>query len=236
MNVQLLNYFSLLIFSVSFLLMPSPPKIYHVKKIKKPIQVTGKGKDKQWKKAKQLCDFSFPWQDKTPPKTNFKALYDKTHFYFLFRATDAKIIQKEKRLKERATVHSDRVELFFKDSKDNKPYYSLELDALGRILDTKANFYQTIDVAWTWPTNELLVKTSIDPSGYWVEGSISLASLRTLGVYKEDGILRIGLYRADYIMTADGNIQPQWISWVQPDSKTPNFHIPSSFGVLKLMD
>ena len=130
-------------------------------------------------------------------------------------------------------VHSDRVELFFKGSSDKAPYYSLELDALGRILDTEGIFYKKVDFDWTWPDDGLEVKASIDKSGYWVEGRISFASLRTLGLYN-DGILRTGLYRAEYVTQKDGVIRPQWISWVHPESETPNFHIPSSFGILKL--
>ncbi len=234
MRLSLLSYLTLLIFPLSCSFMANPTTTYQVKKIKKSIQITGEGKDKQWKKANQLGDFSYPWRKDTPPKTVFKALYNETHFYFLYRAQDAQIGQKVNGLKKRKPVQSDRVELFFKGMTAEDAYYSLELDALGRILDTKANFYKKIDFDWTWPTNELVVKASIDDTGYWVEGSISFASLRALGLYHDDGILRTGLYRANYLKQADGTNKPHWISWIHPDSETPNFHIPSSFGTLEL--
>lgn len=216
--------------------MPNPSKKYQVKKINQLVQITGKGSDRCWKKAEKLTDFSYPWRTDTPPKTEFKALYSETHFYFLYWAADTEIIQKERSLTARETVHSDRVELFFKGKTDKAPYYSLELDALGRILDTSANFYKKVDSDWAWPAGHLVVKASRDQRGYWVEGSISFASLRNLGLYHDDGILRTGLYRAEYVMQSDGVVRPHWISWIAPNSETPNFHIPSSFGILELED
>jgi len=236
MRLLLLKYFFFTIFLLPFLFVPSTTKTYIVKKAKKPIQITGMGTDKQWKKAKKLCDFPYPWRTEKAPATIFKALYNQTHFYFLYRATDPEIIQKSKGMREKKVVHSDRVELFFKGARDEAPYYSLELDALGRILDTEGTFYKKVNVDWTWPMDGLEVRARVDETGYWVEGSISFASLRALGLYKDDGILRTGLYRATYVTQADGKIRPQWMSWIHPDSETPNFHIPSSFGVLKLED
>jgi len=236
MRLLFLNFFFFNPLLLPFLLMLPSTKIYSVKKTKKTIQITGKGTDKQWKRAKKLCDFPYPWRTDKAPETVFKALYDETHFYFLYRAIDPEIIQKSKGLGETDVVQSDRVELFFKGATDEGPYYSLELDALGRILDTEGYFRKKVDFDWTWPTNGLEVQASIDETGYWVEGRISFASLRALGLYQDDGILRTGLYRAEYVTQADGIIRPQWISWIHPDSATPNFHIPSSFGVLKLVD
>lgn len=207
---------------------------YEVQKIDNPIQLSGNGADKAWSSAPILSDFSYPWREENAPLTEFKALYDDTHFYFLYRAIDPDIITKEGASAEKAALNSDRIELFFKGIDDTQPYYSLELDALGRTLDTKAKFEQKVDFDWTWPTNELMVKSSNDEFGYWVEGSISFASLRNLGLYHDDNILRTGLYRAEYIKGPNGKVSTKWISWINPDSKTPNFHIPSSFGTLIL--
>ena len=234
--MQLLKYICFITALLSFTWMLPAIKTYSVKKAKRPIQITGKGTDKQWKKAKKLCDFPYPWRVEKAPETAFKALYDETHFYFLYSASDPEIIKKSKGLGKKDVVQSDRVELFFKGATDEAPYYSLELDALGRILDTEGYFRKKVDFAWNWPADGLEVKASINATGYWVEGRISFASLRTLGLYHDDGILRTGLYRAEYVTQVDGVVRPQWISWIHPDSDTPNFHIPSSFGILKLVD
>ncbi len=209
-------------------------KTYKVNKIKEDIQLTGNGTDTAWKKASELTDFTYPWRAETAPTTTFKALYNDTYFYFLYRATDPEIITKERGLGERDAVESDRVEIFFKADDKMNPYYSLEMDALGRVLDTKGQFYRKVDFDWDWPAGHLVLKAMTDQEGYWVEGRISFESLRELGMYKDDQVLKAGLYRGEYVTNAKDQEETKWISWVHPDSEKPDFHIPSSFGVLKL--
>ncbi|MFK7979969.1 MAG: carbohydrate-binding family 9-like protein [Saprospiraceae bacterium] len=229
-----LKYFFLLILISPFMACSSSFKTYKVIKVDKDIQLTGKGTDIAWQKAKELTDFTYPWRTEKAPKTSFKALYNDTYFYFLYRATDPEIITKKRGLGERDAVESDRVEIFFKADDKMNPYYALEMDALGRVLDTKGQFYRKVDFDWDWPKGQLLLKASTDQEGYWVEGSISFESLRQLGMYKDDNILKAGLYRGEYVTLSDGEIITKWISWVKPDSETPDFHIPSSFGILKI--
>lgn len=209
-------------------------KTYTVKKIDNEIQLSGKGTDMTWKNANELTDFTYPWRTESAPATSFKALYNESHLYFLYRATDPDIVLKERGLGERDAVDSDRVEIFFKADDKMNPYYALEMDALGRVLDTEGRYHRNIDYEWDWPAGHLILKASIDQDGYWVEGSISFESLRQLGMYKDDKILRAGLYRGEYVTQADETIDIKWISWVMPDSETPDFHIPSSFGILEL--
>lgn len=211
------------------------PNVYEVEKTKRPIQIDGKGTDKAWEKVNELTQFKDYWSTDSAPFTSFKALWSETHVYFLFRAMDAGIIFKKTGLEEKDAVESDRVEIFFKADDGMNPYYSLEMDALGRVLDTKGQFYRKIDVDWNWPEGHLIVKASIDERGYWVEGAISLKSLRYLGMYQNDGILKAGLYRGEYTSSVDGSTKPRWLSWINPKSERPDFHIPSSFGTLKLM-
>lgn len=209
---------------------------YQVRKTDQPIQLSGKGTDQAWATAAELTDFSFPWRTDTPPPTTFRALWDDTHFYFLYRASDPEIIVKQEGLGERDVVQSDRVEIFFKSDDRMDPYYSLEMDALGRVLDTEGRFYRNIDLDWKWPEDHLQLKASTDDEGYWVEGSITLESLRQLGMYQDNHILKAGLYRGEYLEQADGSSEVRWISWIIPDSESPDFHIPSSFGELLLVE
>jgi len=212
----------------------SSPPIYPVNKIDHGIQLSGKGNDPSWSQAHLLTDFSYPWREETAPKTEFKALWNDTHFYFLYKATDPDIILKKRGLGERDVVASDRVEIFFKADDEMNPYYALEMDALGRVLDTEGRFYRKVDFDWNWPEGHLLLKASIEEGGYWVEGSITFESLRQLGMYKDDHLLKAGLYRGEYVTQPNGEIITKWISWVKPDSETPDFHIPSSYGLLEL--
>ncbi len=210
-------------------------KNYQVKKISSgSITLDGKGGDAVWANANVLTDFQYPWRNETPPQTAFRALWDDEFLYFLYRATDPDIITTVAGAGENDVVSSDRVEIFFKADDKMNPYYALEMDALGRVLDTEGRYHRNIDYKWNWPEGHLVVKAATDSEGYWVEGSVSLQSLKDLGMYDGGKTLRAGLYRGEYVPGPQGR-EVKWISWVKPDSETPDFHIPSSFGTLTLM-
>ncbi len=210
-------------------------KTYSVKKAPSAIRLSGTGNDPLWETAGVLTDFTYPWETETAPPTTFRALWTDTHLYFLFHAVDPEIITPQRGRGERDAVDSDRVEIFFKADDNMDPYYSLEMDALGRVLDTEGRFPRKIDFDWNWPEGHLVVRASIDETGYRVEGSITFESLRLLGMYQDDGLLKAGLFRGDYQTSkTDGRIETKWISWILPDSPKPDFHIPSAFGILKL--
>ena len=211
-------------------------KVYEVKKTQNDIVITGHGSDDAWKKANILTEFLYPWQPEDLPPTEFKSLWSDSHFYFLFTVVDDEIITPQRGLGERDAVASDRVEIFFKAKDDNAPYYSLEMDALGRCLDTDGRFGGKVDFDWSWPQDHFVLKVSQHKGGYIVEGSITLESLGQLGIYQGDGILEAGLYRGDYFVKENNETGIKWISWVVADPEKPIFHIPSSFGILKLMD
>ena len=212
----------------------SQGKVYQVKKIHKEITVTGYGTDQMWEKANILTDFTYPWKKEEIPITEFRSLWSDTHFYFLYKVKDDKIIIPQRGLGEDDVIKSDRVEIFFKPVNENKPYYSLEVDALGRLLDSEGVFYDHVNIGWSWPEDQIDLKASHQPGSYIVEGSISMTSLKELGLYNGDGLLNAGLYRGEYFIKPNNEVGVNWISWVKPNSK--NFHIPSSFGMLKLLE
>ena len=209
---------------------------YLVKKISPgEMIIDGKGTNTLWQQANVLEDFSYPWREETPPKTVFRALWDGDFLYLLYWAEDPDIFYKSEQMGEMDVVNSDRVEIFFKKDDEMNPYYALELDALGRILDTEGRYYREVDFEWNWPEGQLIVKANTEKEGYWVEVSVSMSSLEELGMWKKgQTYLNAGLYRGEY--TVDQGMEPsvKWISWIKPDSPKPDFHIPSSFGVLNL--
>jgi hypothetical protein len=212
------------------------PKTYIVKKTSENISITGSGSAKAWETANVLTAFLHPWEPEGLPATTFRGLWSDTHFYFLYHVEDAEIITPQRDLGELDAVESDRVEIFFKSADVTEPYYSLEMDALGRCLDSEGVFGGKVDFDWDWPKEDFVLKASIVDGGYIVEGSISLASLRDLGIYKEDGILNAGLYRGEYYQREADKIAIKWISWVVANPDKPNFHVPGSFGILELED
>lgn len=208
-------------------------KTYSVKKIQDEIIISGKGDHPLWKEGNSLSDFSYPWEKEAAPATQFKALHNEEWVYFLFVVVDENINIFVDNNHKTEVASSCRAEIFFKIDDQLSPYYCLEIDPLGRVLDYKAEFYRKFDREWSWPPGHLVIKTHRRKDGYTVEFAISKASLKKLGLLKDQN-LQAGLYRGDCLELKENCTEFKWISWVKPDSKTPDFHIPSSFGVLRL--
>jgi Carbohydrate family 9 binding domain-like len=208
-------------------------KTYVVKKINEPINITGNGDDKRWQQAMKLSDFIYPWETDTPPHTSLKSLHDETWIYFLFEAEDHNINIFVKSNNKREAVRSDRVEIFFKVDDAMKVYYCLEIDPLARVFDCKGEYYRKLDTEWSWPQGQLQVKSYQHDTGYSVELRISKNSLEHLGLLK-DHTIHAGLFRADCYQLIDDDAKFRWISWINPGSSNPDFHIPEAFGELKL--
>ncbi len=188
----------------------------------------------EWDRAEVLDEFHSPWtQDGVPPMT-FRALWNEDAFMFRFEVVDSDIRIYTATNHKMEVVHSDRVEVFFRTNEKMDPYYCLEMDPLGRVLDYRTVFYRKFEYGWQWPGNgSLNVRTGLLPLGYWVEGAIRLNSLRELGLLK-DGKLEAGLFRGK-CLEPHPNSSFQWISWVKPESETPDFHIPSAVGNIHLI-
>lgn len=210
-------------------------KHYSVQKITGDLTLSGKGQDPLWKKAKVVSDFQYPWEKETPPATTFKALHNADWLYGLFEVQDDNVFVFEKTNHKSEVASSSRAEIFFRIDDKLNPYYCLEMDPVGRVLDYKATYHRKFDIGWSWPAGHLILKTERRKDGYTVEFAISKASLRQLGILNGKS-LEAGLFRGDSFPKSDGEPDFKWISWVKPKSDTPDFHIPSSFGVLTLED
>ena len=210
-------------------------KTYIVKQIaSNQYSFDGNSKNPIWEKVDEMSDFSFQCQDEIPPKTSFRALYDDEFFYFIFDVEDDNVLTHVKDDNKMEVIDSDRVEIFFRQDEKLNPYYCLEMDARGRVLDYVTRYYRKFDYEWQWPGfDNISVKASENKEGYVVEGAISLSSLKDLGLLK-DNVLEAGLYRGYCMQLPNPNVKFKWISWVNPEVEKPDFHIPSSFGKLIL--
>lgn len=209
-------------------------KEYIVNSIEKGLlNITGQGDDILWNNAIELTDFSSPWDSEKPSKTIFKALWDTEKFYFNFTVLDASIHIVKKDDSFHSINDSDRVELFFRPDESLDPYYCLEMDTEARLMDFIAYPNKNLDFGWDWPKEDILIKSSAKKDSFIVEGSISIQSLNYFKLIKDNKI-ETGIFRAKYSPNKDGIFEPTWITWVNPNTETPNFHIASSFGILIL--
>ena len=82
---------------------------------------------------------------------------------------------------------------------------------------------------WNWPAKDIEIQSSVENDYFTVEIAITLDSLSELGLLKGNR-LETGIYRAKYKQQADETYEPTWITWVDPKTEVPDFHIASSFG------
>ena len=210
----------------------SSVEIYRVRATDGEFEIDGSLDEPGWADAELETDFTFPWQEREAPATEFRALTGATHFYFAFRVEDAAIVVDDG-ADEEAVARGDRVELFFSPDSSLETYVCFEIDPSGRVLDYRAAYYREFDFEWDLP--ELVVATVRTATGYVVEGSIPHAAFRGAGLptLADDGKVRTGVFRAEYTRRDDGDPLAEWISWMSPRSEEPDFHIPSAFGWLE---
>lgn len=185
-----------------------------------------------WKDAELLSSFIYPWDSEQSPLTTFRALWDDEHVYFRFDAFDPDQYIHVHDLTKFDVLLSDRVEIFFQTRLGMASYYGLEIDPCGRVFDFKASYYRQFDYNFSWPN--LFVDTKKTKDSYVVQGSILLSALKKLGIL-EDSAMRVGLYRANSIKH-NSLSGIKWISWIDPHTDSPDFHVDSSFGSLLLVE
>lgn len=219
------------------------------------ISLDGMADEPFWSQAAAERDFTFPWKPATAPATEFRALCDRDFLYFTFRVHDEDLVIVEPVREKQDIVAGDRVELFFSTDPEMWNYYCLEIDPRGRVFDYRASYYRRFDRAWSWP--EVETGASSLTEGYAIEGRIPLASFEALGFPRLRPGVKIfcGLYRAEFSHDrGDAPAVPQdgkpaegdrsdgpppvkdWISWGDPKTEKPDFHVPASLGIFEFIE
>lgn len=187
-----------------------------------------------WSQADVLTDFTFPWENRAVPKTEFRALWDQTNLHFRFDCQDYDLVLPDGATVKDRALGSDRVELFFTPDLNLRRYFCLEVTPRGDALVYAAKFYREID--WEWNCAGLDIDVHIQGNQYSVTGRIPLKTLRELNVLKpESKDFFAGVYRAEFYHKADGSIHAGWMPWVNPETDKPDFHVPASFGMFELV-
>ena len=210
-------------------------KTYKVNKIDSDHMVmNGKADHPLWDKAVVLKDFSSPWHVEDVEDIEFRAIHDGEHLFVSYKVNDSSLHIDSTDDSKKSVDNSDRVELFLRSNKNLDPYYCLEIDPLARVQDFIARPNRQFDFSWDWPKDDITIKSDITATCFTVELAISMSSLKEFQLLQKDGTIEAGIYRAKYHQQSNGQFKPTWITWVDPKTETPNFHIASSFGKLKL--
>ena len=214
--------------------MADSTKVYRVAKLSgADFDYNNTREGSRWNEAEVTTDFTYPWQDETPPLTTFRSLYDDEYFYFLYEVVDTSDYVFTETGQEIDVMNSDRVELFFLSKGTMNPYYCLEIDPQGQLFDYESRFYRHSNEAWAWPADHIEIQALPYEGGYAIAGRISLTSLREIGAI-QDSTMTVGLFRANVVGVSQKEPVFKWISWITPDVAAPDFHIPSAFGTFVL--
>ena len=230
-------------------------QVYHVRWLPgAAITLDGRADEPAWAKAEVERHFIFPWKQTPAPATEFRALCDGTNLYFTFRVQDADIVVLDRLRDKQDEVFEDRAEVYLSRDERMKDYFCFEVDSRGRVFDYRASYYRKLDTKWSFPGLE--AKGAPTPGGYEVEGRIPLASFVALGfpALRPGVKIRCGLYRAEFSHDRSGRPVDQketlhnlgrrvegpppieeWMSWVDPKTKEPDFHLPASLGWLQIV-
>lgn len=210
-------------------------KTYKVRSIApNTMEINGNADHPLWEKGIVLNDFSSPWHSVDIQNIQFRALHDGANLFVSYKVNDRSLHIDQTDSSKKSVDNSDRVELFLRSDKNLDPYYCLEIDPLARIQDFIARPNRAFDYDWNWPKQDISVKSHVTPSNFTVEIAISLASLKHFKLIQFDGHIEAGIFRAKYHQQQNGQFQPTWITWVDPQTETPDFHTASAFGKLKL--
>ncbi len=189
------------------------------------------GSDLHWPEAEVLADFTFPWEQREAPKTEFRALWDNERLHFRFDCEDDDLVLPDGPTVKDRVLGSDRVEIFFAPDLSLNPYFCLEMSPKADALAYEAHFYRQVN--WDWQCAGLEIAACIADGRYSVTGSVPLATLRELKVLRGCE-MHAGIYRGEFHRKPDGNIHQGWMPWVDPQTEKPDFHVPASFGLLEL--
>jgi Carbohydrate family 9 binding domain-like len=190
-----------------------------------------------WSTATCLTDFAFPWETTPAAATEFRALWSRERLYFRFDCRDDDLVLSSGATEKERVLGSDRVEIFLTPDLGLQPYFCLEMAPSGDSYVYRARTYRQFDDAFAIAGLEVTSKIEGERSRYRVEGSLPLTALGELGVLKADAReFFAGLYRAEFSRTPDGGVHFGWMSWVDPQTPKPDFHVPGSFGVFELVD
>lgn len=212
---------------------PNSKSLYKVRSLDTRI-----GAHDIWDGVEVMDHFVQPWTKGPVQNTGFSAVYNESSLFLRYVVEDSSILVYRDVDDKLEVASSDRVEIFFMTDDALERYYCLEIDPLGRILDYKASFYRNFDYGWDWPKGQLSSRAELYKEGYIVELVIGLDSLRNLGILK-NGIIGAGIFRGDCKDLGNPKgTDPKinWISWIDPRTEIPDFHVPTAFGQLTMMD
>lgn len=192
------------------------------------IRVDGNIEEPVWDNATTVVNLFAPWDKSAVDSTIFRCFFSTEYFNFCYEVFDESVVLLDY-IDEMSIAKGDRVELFLSSSLELSPYYCLEINPMGQVLDYEAYFYRKFDYSWNF--NNLSVRGRVTENGYIVEGRLPIYELYKLDLDLKNGFY-LGVYRADF--TEEKESSAIWYSLVDPKVEKADFHLPSAFKKCKM--
>lgn len=160
--------------------------------------------------------------------TAFSAKVDEKTFSFRFEVHDSTMVVTDVLKEEFDTAYEDRVEVYIAPVADrSKPYFCLEVDAKGRILDYRVDPTDKFDFKWNFKSAK--AEPEALKGGYAVSCQVDRKELESLGIDFSEYYLAV--FRADLQVAFGTKNGPpiKWYSAMPPPSKTAHFHQSGHF-------
>jgi Carbohydrate family 9 binding domain-like len=213
---------------------------YEVKRVAKPILISGKLDDPAWKSAAAV-EFIFPWEFQTgaKQKTTAKLLWDDRYLYVGYDCQDTDIVAVHTE-RDDPTYLDDAVEIFLNPRPSQTGiYYGMEMNARGVLYD-----YLMYDASYALKRFNLggvKLLTNIrgtlnargdQDSGWTLEVAIPWENFEELAKRPVNGTV----WTAN-MNRWDGTEPNRRLSqWSNSEMKTPNPHAPKRFGELVFVE
>lgn len=216
--------------------------VYNVYRLKYSMEIDGNWEKPEWENIKSLkIEHYMGEMPKFHPYTEVKMMYDDENLYIIFRVKDRYVqcvIQKP----QGAVYEEACVEFFFSpDESLQFDYFNIETNCIGTVLmgynslstrksiSIEVEDIKKIEIAHSLPN--IVDQEIIEPVTWTIEYRIPLCMLEKYVriTHPEQGVT----WRANFYKIAEKGSNPHFRTWAFVNHKSPNFHLPQYFGILK---
>ena len=213
-----------------------PLPTYTIKRATGKIVIDGVLKERDWKAAKSVGDFVFPWwKEGKKEQTIAKLLWDDENLYVAFQCEDAHIWAVHTQ-RDDPVSRDDCAEVFFApDPSDVRTYFNFEFNVLGTLLD-RAPYNNRSS---KWNAEGLQVACVIDGTlnddsdedrGWVMEIALPFRNLVDFAPHtppRNGDTWRLNLNRCG------GKTDLQYSQWSSSATEKAQFHVPERFGIVR---
>lgn len=214
-----------------------PALRYTIARTSAKIVIDGRLDEADWKAAKSVGKFRFPWwKAGKKEQTQAKLLWDDRNLYVSFRCKDAHIWGEHTK-RDSPVYADDCVEVFTAPNpKSPNNYFNIEMNVRGAFLDQHHPLGPGAKVKGDWNAKGVKIAVSIDGTlnddgdtdRKWIlEAAIPFANFSDVAQHtppKPGDVWHLNLNRLG------GKTNPQYSQWSPSGTDGPNFHAPKGFG------